>query len=72
VESPKGKIKARARLYNGTMPNVISIPFGEGHRSGGRWTTGLGENPYRLFGDDLDPFTGYPVKGSIRVKVYKA
>jgi len=72
VESPKGKIKARARLYKGTMPNVISIPFGEGHRSGGRWATGLGENPYQLFGDDLDPFTGYPVKGSIRVKVYKA
>jgi anaerobic selenocysteine-containing dehydrogenase len=72
VESPKGKIKVRAKLYKGAMPDVISIPLGEGHSSGGRWATGLGENPYRLVEDDLDPMTGYPISGSTRVKIYKA
>ncbi len=72
VESSKGKIKVRARLYKGAMPEVVSIPFGEGHRSGGRWSEALGENPYRLIDEDLDPLTGYPVKDSTRVKVYKA
>jgi len=71
VESPKGKMKARARLYKGAMPEVVSIPFGEGHKSGGRWSKNLGENPYRLIDGDLDPLTGYPINESTRVKIYK-
>jgi anaerobic selenocysteine-containing dehydrogenase len=72
VESPKGRIIARARLYKGAMPDVVNIPFGEGHQSGGRWAKGLGENPYRLLQDDRDPLTGYPMNGITRVRIYKA
>jgi anaerobic selenocysteine-containing dehydrogenase len=72
IESPNGKLKARAKVYKGAMPDVLSIPFGKGHRSGGRWSKGLGENPYRLIGDDLDPLTGYPMKEATRVRIYKA
>jgi anaerobic selenocysteine-containing dehydrogenase len=72
VESPQGKIKAKARLYKGAIPDVVNIPFGQGHRSSGRWSKNVGENPYRLLGDDLDPLTGYPISGSTRVKIYKA
>jgi anaerobic selenocysteine-containing dehydrogenase len=72
VESTAGKIKVKARIYKGAMPEVANIPFGSGHRSGGRWALGLGENPYRLFGDDLDPLTGHPLNGSTRVRIYKA
>jgi anaerobic selenocysteine-containing dehydrogenase len=71
VESPHGKVRVRVRLYKGAMPGVVNIPFGSGHRSGGRWSKGLGENPYQLLGDDLDPLTGYPINGSTRVKIYK-
>ena len=72
VESPHGKIKVRARLYKGAMPEVVNIPFGSGYRSGGRWAQGLGENPYRLLPDDLDPLTADPIRESTRVKIYKA
>ena len=72
VESPVGKIKVRARIYKGSMPDVLNIPFGEGHQSGGRWAKGLGANPYRLLQPDLDSLTGYPIRGTTRVKVYKA
>ena len=72
VESSKGKIKVRARLYKGAMPDVVNIPFGEGHTSGGGWSKGLGENPYRLLHEALDPLTGYPISESTRVKLYKA
>jgi len=72
VESPHAKVKARARLYKGAMPDAVGIPSGEGRRSGGRWAGGLGDNPYRLLGDDLDPLTGYPISGATRVKIYKA
>ena len=72
VESPKGKIRVKARLFQGVMPEVVSIPSGNGHRSGGRWAKGWGDNPYRLIGDDVDRLTGYPVSGSVTVKIYKA
>ena len=72
VESSMGKIKVKAKLYKGAMPDVVNIPFGEGHRSGGRWAKGLGENPYRLLQDDLDLLTDYPISGLTRVKIYKA
>ena len=72
VESKYGRIKIKARIYKGAMPDVVSIPFGSGHRSGGRWASGLGENPYRLLQDALDPLTGQPINGTTRVKIYKA
>jgi anaerobic selenocysteine-containing dehydrogenase len=72
VESRFGKIQSKVKLYQGAMPEVVSIPFGMGHVSGGRWTEGLGANPYQLLGDALDPLTGNPVDRSVRVKIYKA
>ena len=71
VESRFGKIQSKAKLYQGAMPDVVSIPFGLGHVSGGRWAKGLGANPVQLLGDDLDPLTGNPVDRSPRVKIYK-
>ncbi len=71
VESRFGKIQSKAKLYQGAMPDVVSIPFGLGHVSGGRWAKGLGANPYQLLGDDLDPLTGNPIGRSTRVKIYK-
>ncbi len=72
VESPHGKIKVKARLYQGAMPHVVNIPFGNGHRTGGRWSKKIGENPYRLLGLELDSLTGQPIHGNTRVKIYKA
>ena len=72
VESMAGKIKVKVRIYKGAMPEVVNIPIGLGHRSGGRWASNLGENPYRLLQEDLDPLTGHPIQGSTRVKIYKA
>lgn len=71
VESTFGKIQAKARYYQGAMPDVVNIPFGLGHASGGRWAKDLGANPYHLLGDDLDPLTGNPIQRSTQVKIYK-
>ena len=58
VESPKGKIKAQARLFKGAMPDVINLPVGLGHASGGRWTSGIGENVLKILLAEKEPFTG--------------
>jgi anaerobic selenocysteine-containing dehydrogenase len=71
VESPFGTIKVRAKLYPGAMPKVISIPFGLGRTSYGRWAKGIGANPHSLLSDRMEPLTGHPMKDLVRVRISK-
>jgi anaerobic selenocysteine-containing dehydrogenase len=70
VESPAGRIRVRARLFEGAMPTVVSIPFGLGHTACGRWATGVGANPAELL--ETDATTGEPLWQQTRVRVRKA
>ncbi len=72
VESPRDKIKCRAKLTPGAMPQVVNVPLGLGHRAVGRWANGIGENAGRLLTHYTEPFTGEPLMDKTRVKVYKA
>jgi anaerobic selenocysteine-containing dehydrogenase len=72
VESPLQKLKFRAKLTPGAMPQVVNIPMGLGHKAPGRWTKGIGENAGRLMTHHTEPFTGEPMMNKTRVKVYKA
>ncbi|RMF87313.1 MAG: hypothetical protein D6736_13075, partial [Nitrospinota bacterium] len=72
VESPLGKILVQAKLYPGTMPEVVNIPFGQGHTAYGRWATDRGANPNRLIASTLEPLAGFPTWFGTRVKIYKA
>jgi anaerobic selenocysteine-containing dehydrogenase len=72
VESPSGKLKFRARLTPGAMPQVVNIPMGLGHKGFGRWAKGIGENPDLLMIYRPEPFTGEPLMHKTRVNVYKA
>ncbi|MEK7850617.1 MAG: molybdopterin dinucleotide binding domain-containing protein, partial [Deltaproteobacteria bacterium] len=72
VESPREKLKFRAKLTPGAMPDVINIPMGLGHKALGRWANGIGENVGELMAAKTDPFTGESLLQHSRVKVYKA
>ncbi len=56
VESPRGKVRMRARLFVGLRPEVVAVPIGLGHRIGSRWSQGRGTNPCEL----LVPVTANP------------
>ncbi|NIN69308.1 MAG: molybdopterin-dependent oxidoreductase [Anaerolineae bacterium] len=71
VESPVGRIKTKARLYPGAMPNVVNMPLGQGHSALGRWAKESGANPYQIIADESDLLTGQPARLATRVKVYK-
>lgn len=74
VESSTGRVKARARLYPGIMPEVVAIPLGQGHTALGRYAKGKGVNPMALIGligIERDPLSGMPALAT-RVRVYKA
>ncbi|MDI7259780.1 MAG: molybdopterin-dependent oxidoreductase [Thermodesulfobacteriota bacterium] len=72
VESKVGKVKTKARLFTGTHPKCIHIPYGQGHRAYGRWAEGRGMNPNDLLGREYDYLGGFLSHFSTRVKVYKA
>jgi thiosulfate reductase / polysulfide reductase chain A len=72
VESPAGKVKTTARLFPGTNPKCIHIPYGQGHKAYGRWARGRGVNPNELLVRDYDYLGGFVSYCSTRVKIYKA
>jgi anaerobic selenocysteine-containing dehydrogenase len=72
VESPVGRIQARARLYPGAMPEVVNMPLGQGHTAHGRWAKGQGTNPKRIIGNEYDYLGELVAWSSMRVRIYKA
>ncbi len=72
VESPAGKLKSKARLFSGTHPKCIHIPYGQGHKAYGRWAKGRGINPNDILAREYDYLGGFVSHFSTRVKVYKA
>jgi anaerobic selenocysteine-containing dehydrogenase len=71
VESPFKKIKAKVKFSEGVHPDVVSIPFGQGHYSYGKWQKGIGVNPNEIIGVDYDHISGQAAFFNTRVKVYK-
>lgn len=72
IESPKGKIKARAQIYHGTSLQVVHMPLGQGHTSYGRYAKGRGETPLAMMEELFDPISGAQVLSGTRVTIYKA
>ncbi len=71
VGTPRGKMVLPVKIYAGLMPGVIAIPFGFGHKTGGRWCAGVGENPADLVDSRKDPLTGTSLWTSTRASVRK-
>jgi len=72
VESPFNRIKIKARVIEGIHPQVVSIAYGQGHRSEGRWQQGIGVNPNEIIGVDYDHLSGQSSFFNTRVRVYRA
>lgn len=72
IESVYGKVRIKAKIYSGAMPDVVNVPYGLGHETLGRWARNRGINPIELIGTNFDELTGLAVKFSARVKIYKA
>jgi len=72
VESRFGKLKARARVFEGIHPGVVAIACGQGHYSCGQWADGIGVNPNDIIGVDYDRTSGQSAFFNTRVRVYRA
>jgi anaerobic selenocysteine-containing dehydrogenase len=72
VESVLGRIKTRAFVYAGAMPDVVNIPYELGHKEYGQHAKGRGVNPNEILVHDNDRLGGLAAFSSTRVKVYRA
>jgi anaerobic selenocysteine-containing dehydrogenase len=72
IESPVGRVKTRARLYAGAMPQVVSMPLGQGHTAYGRWARGIGANAWELLAGEMDRLSGGPALSATRVRLTRA
>ena len=58
LRTPRGRLVLPVKIFSGLMPDVVAVPFGFGHKSGGRWCKGIGENPAEIVTARLDPLSG--------------
>jgi len=72
VQSAAGTLKARAKISQGIMPNVIAIPFGLGHTSMGRYAKGHGANPNAIMKNLYDMLSGKPALQATKVRISPA
>ncbi len=72
VKSPAGRIRLKARLYPGVMPEVVAMPFEYGHTHYGRWAAGRGENVNHIISKLPPSLAGTIPVGAVRVQVSKA
>jgi anaerobic selenocysteine-containing dehydrogenase len=72
VESPRGRIKTRAKLYPGAQPDVVNMPYELGHRSYGRWARDRGANPNWILVNEYDYLGGTAGFFSTRVRLSRA
>jgi anaerobic selenocysteine-containing dehydrogenase len=72
VESPFGKVKTKVRLVKALRPDVVNLPYNQGHTAVGRWANGRGVNGVALLDPASEPFAGLASFTNTRVKVYRA
>jgi thiosulfate reductase/polysulfide reductase chain A len=72
VESPYGKVKARARLTRRMHPEVVGVQHGFGHTALGRKAMGRGTADGWLRPTKADPLAGQSLHKEACVRVSKA
>lgn len=72
IESPVGKVRARALFFSGIGPGMVAIAAGQGHWEYGRYARGRGVNPFALIPPQTEPLSGALTWAETRVWVSKA
>ncbi len=67
-----GKCRAVVSVFDGVMPDAISLVTGLGHTAFDKFSRGKGVNVTSLAGISREPGTGLPVWGVIGIKAEKA
>ena len=70
VQSPHGSVRAPVFLYLAIRPDVVSMPFGQGHDAYGQYARGRGANPAAILSPTLaDAQSGQLAWAATRVRI---
>ncbi|MFV1958954.1 MAG: molybdopterin dinucleotide binding domain-containing protein, partial [Planctomycetota bacterium] len=69
LSSPRGSLHVRVRHYPGARPDVVHMPFEQGHRGYGHWASRVGVNPNDILVRDEDRITGQADTFCTRVRL---
>ncbi len=72
VESLFGRVRTKLRTVKGLHPEVVNLPFNQGHRGIGRWADMRGVNGLELLDPASEPVSGLAAFTNTRVRVYPA
>lgn len=72
VESPFGKLQTKVRFVKAVRPDVVNLPYNQGHRAIGRWAKDRGVNGLEILSPETEPLSGLAAFTNTRVKVYGA
>jgi len=72
VESPFGKAKTKVRFVKAVRPDVVNLPYNQGHTAVGRWAKDRGVNGLALLNPASEPAAGLASFTNTRVTVYRA
>ncbi|MBI5943647.1 MAG: molybdopterin-dependent oxidoreductase [Chloroflexi bacterium] len=72
IESPFGRISTQVKLVAGLRPDVVNMPFNQGHTAVGRYAKGRGVNGLEIINPASEPLTGLASFTNTRVKVSKS
>jgi len=71
IESPFGRVSTKVKLVAGLHPDVVNLPFNQGHTAVGRYAKGRGVNGLEILNPASEPLTGLASFTNTRVKVSK-
>ena len=72
VESPFNKVKVKLRTVVALRPDVVNLPYNQGHTAVGHWAMDRGVNGLDLLNPATEPVSGLASFTNTRVKVYGA
>ena len=72
VESLFGRVKTRLRFVAALRPDVVNLPYNQGHTAVGRWARDRGVNGLALLSPATEPLSGLAAFTNTRVRVYRA
>jgi len=71
VESPFGKLETKVRFVKALRPDVVNLPYNQGHTAVGRWAKNRGVNGLEILNPATEPLSGLAAFTNTRVKVYR-
>lgn len=72
VESPFGRLQTKLKLVKALHPDVVNMPYNQGHTAVGRWARNRGVNGLEILNPASEPVAGLAAFTNTRVRVYRA